>query len=476
MPKRSAQGWEEELDAWLAPFLARLPRKVHQQWAPRYVEGLLGSVERKNLERLADQVALGDYDQLHHFLTTTAWNAAPLLTVLAEQAQRLVGGPGAVLIIDDTSLLKQGNHSVGVARQYSGQAGKLATCQCLVSLTLARDEVPVPLALRLFLPLAWARDRRRCARAGIPAAERRHREKWLLAIEEVDRVQAAGVTFDLVLADAGYGMSGQFRQALAARRLRWAVGVPVTAQIYPPDVRLTWRRKNGGRRKNPRPLTAPRSVRQMARTMTWHALVWRQGTKGPLRAQFAATRVRVGDGAILNTGWKVPSEEQWLVGERRADGTERFYLTNLPATATLLELAQAIKARWSCEQVHQQLKEELGLDHFEGRSWTGLHHHVLLTMIAFTFLQHYRLAHPTSPPRRAQKKKRQPRRQSATLAKSSRRPASPADPPRRPHSRALSPLRRPGKQGSAKTLMRICQSSVKVFCFPFPSRQSVQSQ
>lgn len=365
----------------------------------RYVEGLLGSAERKNLERLAADVAVGDYDQRHHCLTTTAWDAAPLLTVLAEQVQCLVGGPGAALIIGDTSLLKQGSHSVGVARQYAGQAGKVANCQCRVSLTLAREEVPVPVALRLFLPAAWAGDRRRCAHAGIPVAERRHREKWALAIEEIDRVREAGVTFDLVLADAGYGMSGKFRQALAARHLTRAVGVPVTTQIYPADVRLTWHRKNGGRRENPRPLTAPRAVRQVARTLEWRARTWRQGTKGPLRAQFAARRVRVGDGATLNTGWKVPSEAPWLVGERRADGTERFDRTNLAASATLLELAQAINARWSCEQVHQQLQEELGLDRFEGRSWTGLHHHALLTMIAFTFLQHYRLAHAVASAR-----------------------------------------------------------------------------
>jgi hypothetical protein len=119
-------------------------------------------------------------------------------------------------------------------------------------------------------------------------------------------------------------------------------------------------------------------------------------------AQFAACRVRVGEGPALDTGWKGPGDEVWLVGERHADGRERFYLTNLPATASLRTLAQVIKARWACEQSHQQMKEELGLDHFEGRSWTGLHHHVLLTMISYAFLQHYRLSHPTlTAPRRS---------------------------------------------------------------------------
>jgi SRSO17 transposase len=460
MPQRSTRhgseaGWEAEFDAWLAPFLARLPRKRHQHWAPRYVEGLLGTTARKNMERLADDVAQGDYDQLHHFLTTTAWDAAPLLEVLAEQAQALVGGPDAVLIVDDTSLLKQGTHSVGVARQYSGQAGKITNCQTLVSLTLAQQEVPIPVALRLFLPATWTSDRRRCRGAGIPVPARQPRAKWQLALEELDRVQAAGVTFGLVLADAGYGMNAQFRQALTARRLRWAVGIPVTLQVYPPDVRLSWRRKNGGRRKHPRPLAAPRSVRTFARTLRWQPVTWRRGTKGPLRAHFAAARVTIGDGAPVLKGWKVPSDECWLVGERRATGEERFYLTNLPATATLLELAQAIKARWSCEQVHQQLKEELGLDHFEGRSWPGLHHHVLLTMIAFTFLQHYRLAHLPrrrgSSPTPSSKKKRRASgsRRASPRAQPAHGPPSAPDSPHPPHLGSLSTLRRPNQPRTA---------------------------
>ena len=398
MPKQATGAgplaWDAEFAQWLKPFLAALPRCTHRRWAPRYVEGLLGPGERKSIERLADQVAAGDYDQLHHFLTTTAWDAAPLLRVLAEQAQAMVGGPDAVVIVDDTTLLKKGTHSVGVGRQYCGAIGTIANCQTLVSLTLAQREVPVPIALRLFLPEQWASDRRRCQTAGVPRAQCAYKSKWQLALEELDRVRAAGVTFGLVLGDSGYGMFPEFRRGLSARGLTWAVGIPVTLQVYPATVRLTWRRQRGGRRKRPRPLTRPRLVRAFAeRALAWHRLTWRRGTKGPLRAQFAAVRVKIGDGSKLPSGWKVPGEALWLVGERRPGGAERYYLTNLPATATLTELAAAIKARWVCEQAHQQMKEELGLDHFEGRSWVGLHHHTVLTMIAFAFLQHYRLSH-----------------------------------------------------------------------------------
>jgi SRSO17 transposase len=420
-----ALAWQAAFAQWVEPFLAALPRCTHRKWAPKYMEGLLGPGERKSIERLADQVAVGDYDQLHHFLATTAWDPAPLLRVLADQAQLMVGGPDAVLIVDDTTLRKQGTHSVGVGRQYSGAIGAVTNCQTLVSLTLAHHEVPVPIALRLYLPQHWADDRRRCEAAGVPGAQCGYKPKWQLALEELDRVRAAGVTFEHVLADADYGKIPEFRHGLSARGLTWAVGLPLTLQVYPATVRVTWKRQRGGRRKRPRPLTRPRLVRAFAAiALRWHRLTWRRGTKGQLRGQFAAARVKIGDGAKLPTGWKIPGEETlWLVGERRSGGVERYYLTNLPASATLTELAATIKARWVCEQAHQQMKEELGLDHFEGRSWAGLHHHVVLTMIAYAFLQHYRLSQLRSvaAPRGTTRKKN---RRAATRSQSSRDPTS----------------------------------------------------
>lgn len=390
---REWREWQEDLDEWLAPFMAALPRVTQRKWAPLYLAGLLGATERKSIQPIASAVAPDDYDQLHHFLMTTAWDAAPLATVLVREVVRLVGGRDAVLIVDDTSLLKKGTHSVGVAQQYSGQAGKLTNCQTLVSLTLARGEVPIPIGLRLFLPETWASDPKRCRAAGIPRAHCVHKPKWLLALEEIDRVIAAGAAFGLVLADAAYGACTAFRQGLSARGLLWAVAVRRNVQLYPVDVRVSTQPHGRGRpRQHPTPLSAPQLLPDIARTLRWRRLTWRDGTKGPLRAQFAALRVRAGEGAFVQGGrWRTPGPEVWLVGERRQDGREQFYLTNLPATATLGELAEAIKARWSCEQAHQQLKEELGLDHFEGRRWTGLTHHTLLTMMAYAFLQHHRL-------------------------------------------------------------------------------------
>ncbi len=160
--------WQAEFDAWLAPFLARLRRKEQRRWAPVYSQGLLGPGERKSVEPMAARVAPGDVQQLHHFVAASPWATAPLEEELVRQADRLVGGPDAVLVIDDTALVKHGKHSVGVARQYCGELGKRANCQALVSLTLARHEVPVGVALRLFLPAAWAGDAARRAKAGVP--------------------------------------------------------------------------------------------------------------------------------------------------------------------------------------------------------------------------------------------------------------------------------------------------------------------
>ena len=172
-----ARGAVRDLDVWLTPFLDVLGRKTRRTWAPLYLRGLLGPGERKSLQPMAARLGLSGHDQLQHFIASPAWDDNPLWTMLAHEADRLVGGPGAVLVIDDTALPKKGTLSVGVARQYCGQSGKKANCQALVSLTLAGEEVPVPVALRLFLPDTWTQDPARCLRAGVPEVDAVSRAK-----------------------------------------------------------------------------------------------------------------------------------------------------------------------------------------------------------------------------------------------------------------------------------------------------------
>jgi SRSO17 transposase len=390
--------WEDELGRWLEPFLDCLGHKARRRMCPLYVSGLIGPGDRKSVQPMAARLAPGDYDQLHHFIADGVWDAAPLESELLVQANRLVGGEDAVLVIDDTALPKKGDRSVGVAPQYASTLGKTANCQTLVSLTLARGEVPVMIALRLFVPESWTSDPVRLKRAGVPVEHRAARTKPEIALAEIDRVMAAGVCFGRVLADAGYGLSAPFRQGLTARGLTWAVGILGRQKVYPAEVKLIFPiaagRGRPRRRHIPDILSVP--AEDMLANAKWQNVSWRNGTKGRLKARFAAVRVRTADGSpqrIKDKGQQhLPGDEAWLIGEHRTSGEKKYYLANLPAATDLRTLAATIKARWICEQAHQQLKEELGLDHFEGRSWQGLHRHALMTMIAYAFLQHRRLA------------------------------------------------------------------------------------
>lgn len=392
---KASEEWEARFDRFLQPFLEAWRHKTRRKWAPLYLRGLLLPGERKSIEPLAERVAPGHKQELRHFVSESDWDDAAVEAVLLGRADAMVGGPDSVLIIDDTALPKKGTESVGVAHQYCGALGKQGNCQSLVSLTLAKDDVPVPLSLPLYLPEAWASDPERREKAGVPEGVV-FREKWRIALDEVKRLKEAGVRFGTVLADAGYGVCGELRNDLSSLGLLWAVGVLPNQRAYPAHARSRMPRpsaRGGKPRKHAVPTHVARKAADIINALgkkAFRSVTWRDGTKGPLRARFAACRVRLTDGEMIAKERRLPGAEVWLVCEQRSD-ERRYYVTNHPPEATLRTLAAAIKARWSCEQVHQQLKEELGLDHFEGRSWRGLHHHALLTMVAFAFLQQERL-------------------------------------------------------------------------------------
>jgi SRSO17 transposase len=250
------QDWGSALQTWLEPFLAQLGHPARRRMCPLYIAGLIGPGERKSVQPMAQRLGMSSHDQLHHFVCAGIWDAAPLETELMVQADRLVGGPDAYLVIDDTALPKKGTHSVGVAPQYASALGKNANCQTLVSVTLAKGEVPVPVCLRLFLPESWASDPARLDKAGVPQEHRTFQTKPEIALCEIDRVIAAGVRFGCVLADAAYGLSAAFRQGLSARGLAWAVGIPRHQKVFAADVQLIFPVAGRGRprkRHVPRP-------------------------------------------------------------------------------------------------------------------------------------------------------------------------------------------------------------------------------
>jgi SRSO17 transposase len=331
--------WRAELEGWLAPFLAALGHKTRARMCPAYVTGLIDAGDRKSVQPLAARDEQVGYDQLHHFIAGGAWDAAPLEKTLIAQADKLVGGDAAWLIVDDTALPKKGEHSVGVAPQYASALGKNANCQTLVSLTLASGEVPLAVGLRLFLPESWASDPARLTRARVPEDRRIYRTKPEIALQEIDRVRAAGLRFGCILADAGYGLSAPFRLALSERGFRWAVGIPFKQKVYPTDVAMIFPVAGRGRpRKCHIPDVTSVTAQAMLAPASWQSISWRRGTKGRLSARFAALRVRVADGPPQRIGamgaQHLPGDEVWLIGEHRSTGERKYYLSNLPPDTT----------------------------------------------------------------------------------------------------------------------------------------------
>jgi SRSO17 transposase len=340
--------WRDDLQRWLAPFVAALRHKTRGRMCPAYIAGLIGPGDRKSVQPMAARDTGVTYDRLHHFITSGVWDAAPLEALLAE-ADRQVGGDDAWLIVDDTALPKKGRHSVGVAPQYASALGKNANCQTLVSLTLASGEVPVMVGLRLFLPESWTSDAARLDRAGVPDGHRAYRTKPEIALAEIDWVRAAGVRFGCVLADAGYGLSAPFRQALTERGLAWAVGIPFKQKVYPANVAMIFPVAGRGRpRQRHIPNVKSVAAQTMLETARWRTITWRRGTKGRLSARFAAKNPRDGRPAPAWRG---------SLGHRRTSLDRRAQILSLqpscrhPAQATRCSHQGALGLRTSSPAV-----------------------------------------------------------------------------------------------------------------------------
>ncbi|AWN22175.1 IS701 family transposase [Deinococcus irradiatisoli] len=379
------RNWQRAFGGFLSAYLDLLDNGKQRACLPRYVRGLLAPLERKSIQPMAEHVCI-PYQRLHHFLNVSAWDTGAFEVLLRQQAQQLCGGKNAVLVIDDTALPKSGEASVGVTHQYCGALGKIANCQSLITLTLSDGRLFAPLGMRLFLPTSWTQDPERCGQAGVPAERQQYKSKSEIALEELDRVREAGVTFKVVLADAGYGIGKAFRQGLTQRGLTWAVGIVGIQKVFSLQVTLTDPPQQTGGRPGKHALTSEtaRAVKDVLHGFPpyrWHTV------KGGKTSRWVAMRVRIADGVPNKRGLHLPGEEVWIIGEKRRGGVVKYYATNHPAGTPLTHLVRDIKARWACEILHLQCKEELGLDHFEGRSLQGLEHHVVLVLLTLLFLQ-----------------------------------------------------------------------------------------
>jgi SRSO17 transposase len=363
-----------------------------------YCTGLLLPGERKSVEPMAARLAPDNvrrmHQSLHHLVADAPWSDEAVLDRALDFVLPAIlrHGPLVAWIVDDTGFVKKGQHSVGVARQYCGQVGKQENCRVAVSLSLTTDTASMPVAFQLYLPEVWAEDKGQRRKAGIPE-EVVFRTKPQIALEQIRHARARGIPETVILADAGYGTDTQFRLALTEMELPYVVGIMSSVSVWKPGEAPQPAKKWEGRGRRTKllrrdPNHPPVAVRELAVSLpsaTWKMVAWRQGIRKKLRSRFAAVRVR----PAHRDYWRAePHPEEWLLIEWPAEQPEpvKYWLSTLPADTPLAELVRLAKHRWIIERDYQELKQELGLGHFEGRGWRGFHHHATLCLAAYGFL------------------------------------------------------------------------------------------
>ena len=362
-----------------------------------YCAGLLLPGERKSVEPMAARLAPDNvrrqHQSLHHLVATAPWSDEALLgKVRASVLPRMTRQASlAAWIVDDTSFVKKGQHSVGVTRQYCGAVGKQENCQVAVSLSVATDEASLPIAWRLYLPQSWAQDRPRREAAGVPDAIG-FQTKPQIALGQIRQAVEQGVPAAPVLADSAYGNDTQFREGVTELGLLYAVGIHETTTVWRPGEAPQPPPRRQGRGRPPtrlrRDQQQPVSVKELALSLPRRAcksVAWREGMRGELRSRFAAVRVRP---AHRDERRSAPRPQEWLLIEWPQDEAEptKYWLSTLPAETRLKALVKLAKHRWIIERDYEELKQELGLGHYEGRGWRGFHHHATLCIAAYGFL------------------------------------------------------------------------------------------
>jgi len=363
-----------------------------------YVTGLLLPGERKSVEPMAAKVdprhVSARHQSMHHFVAAAPWDEQRVLSVARDYAlaQLERHAPVGAWVIDDTGIPKKGRHSVGVARQYCGALGKQDNCQVAVTISLANSTMSIPCAYRLYLPDVWATDRPRRRRAGIPHAVT-FATKWEIALVEMDRLLGDDLPRAPVVADAGYGDVTAFREGLMRRGFSYAVGIKSDTTVWPPGTEPLPPRRWSGRGRPPTRVRrswrhAPVSAQTLATGLparSWRTVRWREGTRGTMESRFVAARVRPAHRDEQRTE---PRAVEWLLIEWPPGESEptKYWLSTVPAHVSIEELVRLAKLRWRIERDYEELKGELGLDHYEGRGWLGFHHHGVLCIAAYAFL------------------------------------------------------------------------------------------
>ena len=407
---RSAEGAgnESRLASYLEHLASSLGHADRRAPFGSYCKGLILPGERKSVEPIAARVepsrVQGAHQSLHHFVANADWSQEALLRQVRTFVLPAIEKSGGVRawIVDDTGFPKKGVHSVGVARQYCGQLGKQDNCQIAVSLSVANEHASLPIAFRLYLPEDWAADPVRRARAGVPE-DVVFKTKPQIALDQIRAARAEGVPEGVVLADAGYGINTAFRAALTRMGLTYVVGVQSSVRLWPPGAGPLPPKAWTGQGRPPTLMrrdtqNQPQSAKQLAKSLpadAWRDVAWREGVDKTLRSRFAAVRVR----PAHRDYWRShPYAEEWLLVEWPQDESAptKYWLSTLAADTALATLVETAKLRWRIERDYQELKQELGLDHYEGRGWRGFHHHMALCVAAYGFLVSERSLIPPS--------------------------------------------------------------------------------
>ena len=392
----------KEFEQYMAYLMQGLGHADRHSGLTGYCTGLMLPLSRKSVEPMAARIdplhASAKHQSLHHFVAKAQWSDPELLLRVAQWVvPQMNFSAGGWWIIDDTGFPKKGRHSVGVARQYCGVLGKQDNCQVAVSVTLACNEGSLPVAWQLYLPHVWAEDDARRAKAGIPR-DIEFATKPQIALQQIRELLSQGAPRHCVLADAGYGIDYAFRQGLTDQGLSYVVGITSAVVVWPPGVQPLPPKPYSGMGRPPvmprrTAKRQPVSVKTLALGLpdsAFHNISWREGTNERLTGRFAALRVRCAGG---NVGKARLLPEQWLLIEWPADQAEpeKYYLSTLPETTALNDLVYAAHMRWRIERDYQDLKQDLGLGHYEGRGWRGFHHHATLSIAAYGFLMAQRL-------------------------------------------------------------------------------------
>ena len=378
-------------------FADHFPHAKPAWWSSVYLQGLLSDGERQSTEPLSRRVSLPeeladikDPEQaLQPFIGQSPWDHRFVLKRYRSVLADTFASHQGLFAFDDVSFPKQGKHSVGVQRQYGGALGKKANCQVAVSAPYVSPKGRYPLDLRLYLPDAWLEDKVRLDNAGVPDYERRPLTKPPIALELLDGVRGEGLPGWAVVADAGYGASSDFREGLEQRRLAYLVGVTEDFVVFTEQPRWQVPPWSGRGRRPTRPQLAEGSPRPIAlgellKKVQRRKATWREGTKGELSGRFAWRRVWPGQG--WQSGECAGSGPLWLLIEEQGDGKIKYAFSNLPEGTSMKKAVRLCQSRWPVEQGYQPMKEELGLDHYEGRFWWGFHHHAAVVMLAYGLL------------------------------------------------------------------------------------------